>query len=567
MKNNNIFKVLLFATVMSLGLISCEDFLDRPTEDNYTVSSFYQTDAQCLQAVNPIYNSPWHDFCRAFLQIGEAQSGNVWWEGDFMNFALNSSNSQLADMSASLWSVNAYCNSVIENINLYAGGTSTEAGRNMAKGEALVWKAMSYFFMVRIWGEVPIVHNNSEEIASGNYNNIYKAKTENLYDYIIMTLEQAIEWLPEKSVAPGRIDKYSAYGLLAKVYLTKSGYGMSGSRNQDDLNKAAEYARKVIEESGRELMPEYSDIFRLRNNTADESLIAWRWVVAPQWTASNPMQPDLCLNGFDDFSGWGGWGGPSVDLQDAFGENALSLTRNNTDKRRKATMMMYGDYYDYFFRDKGGFDWTLHQREELKDFTCATGANWVKHLVGTSYDHDIEGGGKLTEQMKTSLATHLLRLGDIYLIYAEAILGNNASTSDPKALSTLNAIRSRAGLASVTSITFDDIWKERRLELACEGDYWYDFVRLHYYKPDEALKKLQNQRRKNYTGLSPYYMAGTGIITEDENGNKTPRYNDDIANVNITHDKFKAPFPDVDLSMNPHLREDAIDYDLSGYTY
>lgn len=557
----NIYKLLILA--VGLSFTSCESFLDRPTEDGYTVSSFYQTDAQCLQAVNPIYNSPWHDFCRAFLQIGEVQSGNIYWDGDFMNFNLNSSHSELADMSASLWSVNAYCNSVIENINQYAGGTSTEAGRNMAKGEALAWKAMAYFFMVRIWGAVPIIHNNSAEIAAGNYNNVYKAKVENIYEYIIMTLEQAIEWLPAKPVAPGRIDKYGAYGLLAKVYLTRSGYNMSGSRNQADLDKAAEYARKVIEESGKSLMPVYSDIFRLQNNTAEESLIAWRWVVAPQWTASNPMQPDLALGGFDDNSAWGGWRGPSVDLQDAFGENALNLTnRQNADKRRKATMMMYGDVYEYFHQETGGFNWTEHQREVLKEFTSSTGSNCVKHLVGTSYDHDLAGGGKLTEQMKTSLATHLLRLADVYLIYAEAVLGNAASTTDAKALKAFNAVRNRAGLDSKTSITFDDIWKERRLELACEGDYWYDFVRLHYYKPEEALNMLKAQRRKNYSGLSAYYMAGTGIITDN-----SPRYNDDMADPNITHGKFVAPFPDVDLAMNPNLSKDPVDYDLSGYTY
>ena len=86
--------------------------------------------------------------------------------------------------------------------------------------------------------------------------------------------------MPEKAHQPGRIDRYSAYGLLAKVYLAKSGYGQSGTRNQDDLDKAKEYARKVVRESGRILEPVYADIFRGSRNVSDESLIAWRWVVA-----------------------------------------------------------------------------------------------------------------------------------------------------------------------------------------------------------------------------------------------------------------------------------------------
>ena len=155
-------------------------------------------------------------------------------------------------------------------------------------------------------------------ISAGDYNQIFKATIPNVYDYIIMTLEKAIEWLPESN-DPGRIDRYSAYGLLAKVYLTKAGYGMSGSRNQDDLDKAAEYAGKVIDESGRNLLPVYSDVFRLKNNYSEESLLAWHWVVSNQWTSQNSLQSDLGIQGIDEYGAtWGGYGGPSVDLQDAF---------------------------------------------------------------------------------------------------------------------------------------------------------------------------------------------------------------------------------------------------------
>ncbi|NDW13691.1 RagB/SusD family nutrient uptake outer membrane protein [Bacteroides sp. 214] len=567
MKNKNIFKTLLFATIIGLGTTSCEDFLDRPAEDAYTITSFYQTDEQCLQAVNPIYNSPWHDFTRGFLAIGDIQAGNSYWEHDCLFFRLSSSNEELAGMSASLWSVNAHCNSVIQNINMYAGPNTTEAVRNMAKGEALTLKALAYFYMVRIWGPVPIVHDNSAEIAAGNYNNVYKATEANVYDYIIMTLEQAIEWLPAKAKEPGRIDKYSAYGLLAKVYLTKSGLGQKNTRNQSDLDKAAEYASKVINESGKVLMENYEDIFRLRNNTADESLIAWRWVVAAPWTASNPMQEDLTFQGLSGLGGWGSWRGISVDLMDAFGEDPTKLTRNNNDKRRKATMMMYGDKYEYFWRDKGGFDWTDYQKNVLKEFHSSTGGNWVKHLFGNSADHEAEGGGAVTESMKSSLATHVLRLGDIYLVYAEAILGNSASTSDAKALEAFNAIRKRAGVSEKTSITFEDIFKERRLELACEGDNWYDFVRLSYYNMDDALNRLKKQRRKNYIGITGYYMEDDPTITVDGSGVPSVRYNDEQADLNITPEKMFAPFPDVDLAMNPNLRGEPVEYDLSGYTY
>ncbi|MCA1745550.1 MAG: RagB/SusD family nutrient uptake outer membrane protein, partial [Bacteroidales bacterium] len=236
---NNIIRNLALTFFVLVGASSCEDFLDRPTEDNYNVDNFYQTDEQCFQAVNPIYSSPWYDFQRGFFKVGEVLAGNYYWGGSsYQTFTINSTDEDLVNMSASLWSVNAYCNGILENIDMKAGPEVSETTKLTVKGEALVWKAMTYFYLVRVFGEVPIVHDNSSEIASGTYNDKYKVTIPNVYDYIVMTLEKAIEWLPEEN-APGRIDRFSAYGLLSKVYLTKSGYGMNGSRNQADLDQAA----------------------------------------------------------------------------------------------------------------------------------------------------------------------------------------------------------------------------------------------------------------------------------------------------------------------------------------
>lgn len=558
---NNISKYLIFTILISFGFVSCEEFLSRPTEDNYTVDNFYQTDEQCFQAINPVYNSPWYDFQRGFFKIGEVLSGNYYWgSSPYLTFTINSTDEDLVNMSASLWSVNAYCNGIIENIDLKAGKNVKESTKNTVKGEALVWKAMAYFYLVRCFGEVPIIHNNSAEIASGNYNNVYKATIPNVYDYIIMTLEKAIEWLPTSN-QPGRIDRYSAYGLLSKVYLTKSGYGMSGTRNASDLAKAAEYAKKVIDESGRSLLPVYSDVFRLKNNFSEESLLAWHWVVSNNWTSQNTLQSDLGIVGFDEYGAtWGGYRGPSVDLQQAFGENALNLTRNNNDARRKATMMMYGDKYDYFWVDKGGFDYTQFAVKSM-EYQSATGANEVKHLVGNDNDHII-GCGTSMSRMATSLSTHLLRLSDVYLIYAEAVLGNNATTSDPSALKAFNAVRGRSvqGYEPKTSITWNDIWKERRLELACEGDRWYDYVRWHYYEPAKAIAELKAQKRSWYAGLNNYYKTGTF--------NAADVYYDANPSIpNITDAHFKLPFPDTDLTINPNLLKDPVEFDLSTIHY
>ncbi|MDR0893745.1 MAG: RagB/SusD family nutrient uptake outer membrane protein [Prevotellaceae bacterium] len=598
---NNIAKRLkmlpvVCAAAMTLGLTGCEDFLNRPDDSSYTLSDFYKSDEQCLQAANILYSVPWYDFFRGWIQVGETMSGNHYMGSNgFWRLTLKDGtvDGQLADMSASLWAVNARANTIIENINRYGGGTSTEVGRNTAKGEALVWKALAYFFMVRIYGAVPIVHNNTELMATGEYSSLYRIKINYVYDYIIMTLKKALEWLPE-TPEKGRVGKYAAYGLLAKVYLTKSGYGMSGSRNQDDLDQAAKYAKLVADHYEYWLEPEYADIFRGSGNFTREALISWRWVVASDsyWTAYNSLQSDLAIAGFDEYGSggaWGNWVGPSLDLQAAFGEDATKKTRNNYDKRRKSTMMMYGDVYDgngcpSFWRDhptkaksdgsgtvtfSNGFDWTMYCRDVLNSFDSSTGANAVKHLVGNNEDHLAEIGTP-NGQMKTGLATHILRLADVYLILAEATLGNAESTTDATALRAFNAVRDRAGVDEKTSITFDDIFKERRLELAYEGDYWYDFVRLSYYKPAEAVAMINAQNRKNYIGLNDYYKSTNDAPYAGGDGLMIPRINKEeppTGDNYCTPESFTVPFPETDLQMNPHLNEEPQDADISQYTY
>lgn len=574
---NTIYSLLVLSGAFMM--VSCNDFLNRAAEDNYNVNNFYQNDEQCYQGVNYLYNSPWYDFQRGFIKVGEVMSGNLFWgSSPYLNLTVNGTDVDLVNMSYSLWAVIGHCNTVYNNLK---GAKASEAAKNATMGECLVWKAMAYFYLVRTFGAVPIIHDNAAEIAEGTYNQKFKIEKEDVFEYIIMTLEKAIEWLPEKPVAPGRIDRFCAKALLAKVYLTKAGLGQSGSRNSEDLAKAASYAKDVIDNSGRSLMPVYSDIFRLKNNISDESLLAWRWSAdGEMWTMQNTLQSDLAMVGFDEFGDcWGGYTGPSVDLQDAFGVNALEdpSRRSDVDTRRKATMMMAGDKYDYFWQDKGGFDVLRFIYDDTYgvggpggEWQSGSGAYNVKHLYGDTYDH-VEGCGVTPKNMYSQLATHILRLADIYLVYAEAVLGNNSSTSDGSALAAFNAVRNRAIPTATpkTSITFDDIWKERRLELAGEGDRWYDFVRLSWYDPQRAINELVNQRRNGYNGYND--LAKAYYESDYANWNVNPdvtKYDSDTQAPNVTINSFTLPFPTEDVVFNPHLLEDPIHIDVRAeYSY
>ena len=564
------------ASVLSLGLTSCEDFLDRPTEDSYVASGYYKTDAECIAAVDYLYNSPWYDFQRGFFKVGEVLSGNYYWgSSPYLNFSLNSNDDDLRNMSYSLWAVNGHSNIVRHYIE---DGSASEAVKNQTMGECLLWKAMAYFYLVRTFGDVPIVHDNVAMIEDNTYNEQPKVYKADVYEYIVMTLEKAIELLPEKC-SEGRLDKYCAKGLLAKVYLTKA--GVTGSLNNADLQKAVDYAKDVMENSGRELEKNYADVFKLEGNKSPENMIAWRWVVSPQWASQNTFQSDLGMTGIDEYGDvWGEWGGPSVDLQDAFGYNILDnpSTRPDVDTRRKATMMTVGDVVPYLWRDKGGFDYMRFEYDDTynpaawKQHRSPTGCNVVKHLYGNNADH-VAVLGTSAARMASSLCTPLLRLADVYLVLAEAkvLMGQ---TSDADALKAYNAVHQRAipSAAAETSLTFDKIWKERRLELACEGDRWYDFVRLAYYNPTKAINELKSQRRNQYWNLDgmfkEYFKTGQWqLVNKDDDGkDQTAMYaspqdgGDPIPNV--TENSFTIPFPMEDLTFNPRLKDEPIHVDV-----
>lgn len=571
----NIIKYIVAAALTVLVCASCEKFLDRPAEDSYTTANYYQNDTQVEQSVNYLYNSPWLDIIRFYIYGSETMCGNVYQGASaYSTLTVNGTDTDLKNMAYSLWAVNAHCNTVINNI-LASTGTASQATKNKAIGEALSWKAMAYFMLVRTFGDIPIIHDNTEVIKEATYNQQNKVFKADVYEYIIMTLEKAMELLPKDPYIGkyNRIDYYAAEGLLAKVYLAKA--GVTGSLDNDDLAKARDYAKDVIDNSGRSLTPNYSDVFRLSPSlfqATGENLFSWLWTASSGiWTAQSYIQSDVGPLGIDEFGAtWGDWKGPSVDLQDLFGVSAdmEPSLRPNNDDRRQATIMMFGDFYPQYWQDKGGFDMYrfyfddtyyptgLEANGSNHQWCCQSGAIYAKHLYGCGTDHQAALGVN-ADRMCNQLPTHILRLSDIYLIYAEASLLTGNSTA---ALEYVNKVRARANAKLLDSVEIGDIWKERRLELALEGDNWYDYVRRSYYDADGCIAELKAQRRSHWDGISSVYKdyvvadngdyAGPGAHTWDAS---TISYNnsDDLTDVKAS--MFTMPFPVEDVVMNPSV--------------
>jgi hypothetical protein len=135
----------------------------------------------------------------------------------------------------------------------------------------------------------------------------------------------------------------------------------------------------------------------------------------------------------------------------------------------------------------------------------------------------------------------VLRLADVYLIYAEAIMGSNTTTSDAEALLYYNKVRSRAGVDPVTIITLDTLLSERRIEFAFEGNYWGDLVRLSYWQPAKALAIINAQNRAFF--------------------NYDPDANGPVVTVlPATASSFTLQIPATELTANPKLAEAPVSY-------
>jgi hypothetical protein len=172
-----------------------------------------------------------------------------------------------------------------------------------------------------------------------------------------------------------------------------------------------------------------------------------------------------------------------------------------------------------------------------------TGVSMKKHIIGNEKDNN----SPTMDLWSSPEHNAILRLADVYLIYAEAILGNNASTSNADALMYFNAVRERAGAETVTTLNFDAILRERRVELVFEGQYWADLVRLSYYDPTKAVNNLNNQKRETFT-----YDFATKTATVNPNS-VAPA-------LPATISSFTLPIPASEMTADPKLANPPVPY-------
>lgn len=288
-----------FLTLISslLLLTACSDsFLERAPEGNYVDVTYYTSDDALEQATAPLYNRAWFDLnSRAIVPLGSNRANDNfsrWGAPEFTNFKVTALSENLANAWTGFYSVITMANAVISDVQTKCSNSVSERAKRTAIAEARLMRACAYFYMVRLWGPVIIIEDNDKVVANPMQP---LHREEDVLELVIRDLTYAVENLPEVATAKGRVNAWGAKGMLAKVYLARSGW-KGGTRDNADLEKAKELAADVINNSGISLYENYEDLFKYKHNNNPESLIAMQWVPLGDWGVCNTLLADLAGN-------------------------------------------------------------------------------------------------------------------------------------------------------------------------------------------------------------------------------------------------------------------------------
>src|SRR5690606_17755914 len=396
--------------------------------------NFFQSEQDFRAATAPLYNRVWFSFNDKFyFGLGDGRSYNLYapfsdYIYPFSDLSETGLTGPLVEAWRSFYIVIQQSNNTIAAISESAVDEEIKR-RDIA--EARFMRGVAYYYIASLWGDAIITTSQTEIINNPIIN---KSPRNDVFEFAIRDLEYAALYLPESAGQAGRLTRYASYGMLSRVYLSYSGLSdglNSGSRNAELLNLAKMAAAKAIEEAPYSLMTNYADLFKIENNNKTESMFALQWVPNGEYGVTNPHQAYFALGSeiTGDDAAWGYYTRASFDVLQEYERN---------DRRRKATWMADGDFYPEINKANGGY---LVDHEN-------TYVNAKKGVVGSNKDNPA------ISRMNSGLNTYMLRLGEVYLNYAEAVLGNNASTSDPTALMYVNRLMERAGLYPNTYLSF-----------------------------------------------------------------------------------------------------------------
>lgn len=458
----------------------------------------FQTKADVESALTAIYEllkSRMEHWYLDLLLIGDAHADNAYGgttDAQAMPFENNSIegsspilerdwNRYLADV--------AQANRIICNIDKVPDESFTTEQRNTIKAQAEIFRALIWFDMVRLWGNIPLITTVAPDITADNIDEVYdeyfpaQQNAEAVYKQIEADLLDALNYAPENDPTNKTIlSKSVVKAMLAKLYAEKP---------LQDYAKVIQYCDELAAE-GFDLVDDFSDLWGLNEagtdlkarNTKEAILEAQFPATGGNWCAWM-FGKDL-LNPSYSFE-WAKWVTPSRDLV------ALYTKEGDTERFNESVVYYECGWSNYYPSDHYAFM-----------YKCRAGVSSIIRL----------------------------RYADILLLKAEAYLMGKEQNLGAAA-DIIDKVRNRAGLGKLSSSVRNNpsallqaYMNERRMELAFEGQRWFDLCRWN--KVEEVMNNLQDEGRNtrvNQFNSNSYLMAiPQTVLDQNEKLVQNPGY-------------------------------------------
>jgi hypothetical protein len=457
--------------IAAIGLVAaCKKFVDYKPQDSYTVSadSYLQSQSDYQTMEISVYTPL--QWLNQVVPIGDVGSDNSVAGGESASDVLDLQQiDQYTETptNGSLTSIWQYAYEGVNRANYLtqyqttnpAGQQVNFPGKDAMYGEVYFLRAYYYFTLVKMFGGVPLFTDKRLDFSSSG--TLQRATAAAVYAQIEIDLNKAISVLPTVQEEKGRITKYAAQALLGKVYLYEKKY-----------SAAAPVLQSIIDANAFTLVAKYDSIFVASGENGPESVFEIQYTNAsPYYQWSNELQGQgnyaIQQDGVRELSGTSampyaaGWSTnlPTVDLYNAY---------ENGDQRREGTLFDIAAY--------AAANPQLNITYEVAPYEN-TNYYSMKYLP---YKGQTSGQPELNYQNNF----RTIRYSEVLLMAAEAY-NQGPEPNDAKAQQYLNQVRRRAfqvtdashDVTSTGSALYTAIIKERRLELAMEGDRFFDLVR------------------------------------------------------------------------------------------
>lgn len=568
MKTKKLLYTGCFMAASLLSLTSCGDFLDEDPKGQLNPETFYTIEDDYTAGVNTLYD-----------KVNQTQSWTnpmyPQWQGDDITanpgsnkqacaaldaFDSDGANKGVTEAWTQHYAVIKTANLIIEGSEKFPGDKAKIA---TALGNAHFWRAYSYYYLVRVFGKLPIITKTNIEQFDAQPSEIEK-----VYELIVQDLKDAINELPAGyDKEPARLfgvdvwaTKQAAQSTLAAVYMSMAGYPLN--KGTEYYKLAAELAKDVITNNGTYgfiLNPDWKDVYSMGNNYNMETVLGINNDAKGWWDHDSQLSSCCRFEGLGD-GGWGdAWGeiafwkrypegprknaiyAPKVTFQE-------TITENIGDKEVKKDKISKAVYW--WELDNNGKPVVDAYHPMFTIFTV--NADEKGNMLKQPYDYmGINYKGMVNDRRH-----NLIRYSEVLLWYAESAA--RAGLSDlTEAKKCLKLVRSRAvtdvenvTLGDGTTVKIDNM-SAAQLAEACYIEHGWEvagnWVSMVTRRSDELR---MDELKKNFE----YRVANAPIVVAKEGGKEYTAKESVTVKGTWSEDRIYCPYPTTDGEKNPNLK-------------